>query len=239
MQNVLGTFVQELQQSMNQILEVQKGLVLGTIQVNQAVTGLQPMFNTLSSIANDAGLVRAQSMFTAFSNFSQQVSAIHSTFLFPALLTELIEKMQVMIEELPKQKIDTNLELESLTTTVNTLSKMGRQLAFRYKITVEFEESYELKNIRAFMVLKELRPYVTFLSVDPDLTKNQNANLSRGLHMEVLSTADPRTLHSIAGSVLEVTAVKILIETKKNPSVYLTTTFSNIAIDQRVTDFVS
>jgi len=176
--------------------------------INQAADNLQiitldPIFKTLS---------------TTIRILNNGESTLLKTITYQGFILEIIEELHNLYEHISKTGAPQNYtNFTNLQVAGEFLIRVGGRITNRYKLKVTFEQEYEAKGIRAFMVCKEIQPFVRFLSMNPDLTTDQSPNLNNGLEIDVLSQESPNTLHKLVSSVLEVTNVQLFTETKSIP----------------------
>ncbi len=239
MQETFDAFSEELSNAQSLIYTAYRNLVLGSADIASNVQEVFRAAHTLASSSAMVGLSKTSDLMKALEQLTAQPSSVHYLPAFHGLLNEVLIYLNSLLENIKQKKLEESDDALEILAGTRFLQRIGGKVARKYRIHVMFEESYELKNIRAFMVLKELREHVQFVSLNPDLTKNQNANLNNGMELEVVSNRDAKTLHDIISGVLEVVGVKIMIEMRKSPATYYIGGYALSDQDMRVTEFVT
>ncbi|MHA2250127.1 MAG: hypothetical protein ACXAD7_07185 [Candidatus Kariarchaeaceae archaeon] len=166
-------------------------------------------------------------------------STMLQTVFFQSYILDILEMLTKVISDFETHGPPITTDASMHQAAGEFLIRLAGRITNRYKMNVLFEPDYEAKGIRAFMVLKELHEVVRFLTVNPDISINQNANLDNGLEIDLLSQDPPEELHRIAGSVLEVKNVQIFTETKPQYVSFLDPPFSPGSFDSKMTEFLN
>ncbi len=239
MQGTLDAFIEEIDQVQGILYSAYRELLFGTSEGEKKLEDIHRAAHTLASSSATVGLKNTSMLMKQLEALTSTYKNIHELPSFHALINEVMGYLQKLRANLVAGESEDGLDVKSLMGGIAFIAKIAPTMARRYKIHVLFEESYELKNIRAFMVLKDLRDHVEFVKLNPDITKNQKANLNKGLEMEIVTNKSPKELHDIISSVLEVVGVKIFLEMKKVPATYFRGVFALSDQDIRVTEFVT
>ena len=239
MQGALDAFIEEIDQTQGILYASYRELLFGTNEGEKKLEDIHRAAHTLASSSSMMGLKNTSTLMKQLEALTSTYKQIYELPSFHALINEVMAYLQKLRANLKAGENEENLDVKPLLAGIAFLAKIAPTMAKRYKIHVLFEESYELKNIRAFMVLKDLREHVEFIKLNPDITKNQKANLNKGLEMEIVTNKSPKELHEIISSVLEVVGVKIFLEMRKVPATYFRGVFALSDQDVRVTEFVT
>lgn len=161
-----------------------------------------------------------------------------STVVFQGYILEIFELLVNVKEDLEQNVVPTSPIFDIVTKTGEFFLTLAGRMMIRYKVRVEFEQDYEAKNLRAFMILKDLSRNSRFLLVTPDLEAMQNANLDNGIDIEFLSQDSPKEIHEMVSGVLEVKAVQIFAERKNETVFHLDPPHVPGSVDERYQTYV-
>ncbi len=163
---------------------------------------------------------------------------LHSV-MFQAYLVEIVESFQEVLTLLQAGALPDPNIIQEIRTNAEFLIRLAGRMLYRYKIVINFEADYDAKSLRAFMVAKDLSKVVRFISVNPDISQQQNPNLDGGFHLEVLSQASPQQLYDIVMQVLAVESCQIFVEKQEREVVYLDPPSSPDSVDTRMEKFLN
>ncbi len=166
-------------------------------------------------------------------------STVLGTIAYQGFILELLELLEGIRIQLLENGAVQNINLTDVRSAGEFLIRLSGRVTARYKIRVTFNPEYEAKSIRAFMLIKELQPFVRYLSLSPDITTNQNPNLDNGFEIDCLSMETAQSLHKIAGGVLEVINVQLFNETKNMPVMVLDPPHQENSFNSQVANFLA
>lgn len=132
---------------------------------------------------------------------------------FQMYLLDLLETLSQLYRDI-SAGTPSNYNFSHLLEVAYFLQRLTNRATVRYKLKIDFNPEYEGKFLRAFQALKDLQKVARFLVVNPDIASNNAANLDGGFEVEILSNENPKKLHEIASSVLEVESVQVYSEQK-------------------------
>lgn len=165
-------------------------------------------------------------------------SPLLATISYQGFILELLESLQTMKDQL-EQGSQLSVNLVDVRSGGEFLIRLSGRVTKRYKMRVTFNPEYEAKSIRAFMLAKELQPFVRFLSMSPDISGNQNPNLDNGFELDLLSMETAQSLHKIAGGVLEVINVQMWSENKSQPVLVIDPPSAEDSYNEQVQNFLA
>lgn len=225
--NYIGQAIDYLEQALPQIIGMAThlegiGNVIGAADAMKEIAFdkyMKPLAMTLKIISNS------------------QSSGLRTT-AFQSFLIDILEMLVKIQNQINTSGIPQTTDAADLQLAGEFLMRYADRVTNRYKINVNFEDDYEAKAIRAFMVVKELSEACRFLNLAPDLTINSTPNLDSGLEIEVLTQETAEELHRITGSVLEVKSVQIFTETMNQQVLMLDPPHIPGSFDTKIEEFL-
>ncbi len=223
----IGKAIDHLEQALPQIIGMAThlegiGNVIGAADAMKEIAFdkyMKPLAMTLKIISNS------------------QSSGLRTT-AFQSFLIDILEMLVKIQNQINTSGIPQTTDAADLQLAGEFLMRYADRVTNRYKINVNFEDDYEAKAIRAFMVVKELAEACRFLNLSPDLTINSTPNLDGGLEIEVLTQETAEELHRITGSVLEVKSVQIFTETMNQQVLMLDPPHIPGSFDTKIEEFL-
>lgn len=209
--------------------------ILGMATHKEGIENVIGAADSMKEIAFDKYMKPLAMTLKIISN--SQSSGLRTT-AFQSFLVDILEMLVKIQNQIKTSGLPKTTDAADLQSAGEFLMRYADRITNRYKINVNFEDDYEAKAIRAFMVVKELAESCRFLNLSPDLTINSTPNLDSGLEIEVLTQENAEELHRITGSVLEVKSVQIFTETMNQQVLMLDPPHIPGSFDTKVEEFL-
>ncbi|MCY3412559.1 MAG: hypothetical protein INQ03_13050 [Candidatus Heimdallarchaeota archaeon] len=218
----------------------------------EALEGAVPLIVTpsqhetaINAINQAADILKQSNVDAVFSQLSTTMkilnnggSSLLTTVVYQGFILDILEMLTSINNLINSKGLPNSTRADEVQKAGEFLIRLTGRITNRYKIRVTFNPEYEAKSIRAFMLAKELQPFVRFLSLNPDISTNQQPNLENGFELDVLSQETPQNLHKLAGSILEVINVQIFTETRNTPVPILDPPGADASFDEQVNAFL-